>query len=86
MIQAAREDGGKARSGLSRDPEVTEVVGGRTAGCYRGRVTVVTRVPQFIISILVTFIVLVEICVIFTQFLKNCHIYNNFLLSDFDQF
>ena len=67
--EAAREDGGKARSELSRDPEVTEVVGGRTAGCYRARVTVVTRVPQFIISILVTFIVLVEICLIFTQFL-----------------
>ena len=66
--QAAREDGGKARSELSRDPEVTEVVGGRTAGCYRARVTVVTRVPQFIISILVTFIVLVEIGLIFTQF------------------
>ena len=68
---AAREDGGKARSELSRDPEVTEVVGGRTAGCYRARVTVVTRVPQFIISILVTFIVLVEICLIFTQLVKN---------------
>ena len=52
LKQAVREDVCKARSELSRDPEATEVVGGRTAGCYRARVTVVTRVPHFLISIL----------------------------------